>query len=316
MINISYNDNNAEIHYLALADQLQTRLGNIIKSRKVTINSVKYYVDNVLLVYLKTLQTESNLKALITARPEKFRGIIKTLRRRIPNILDSTSDSNRVLYNLFIKSGYDDESFKKLDFIERIGMDTCVYCNRTYTFSLEKKKKIKPEIDHFMPKSKYPFLGVSYYNLIPSCQICNGLDAKNQNDPIDYGVRNPYDIKNSDFKFRYEIKTGNVLNTLTDSQSIALSFSKKINGNLKMFKLQELYDKHKDHVVELIVLSKSKYVETYREYLRSYKEKGLKFSDNEIDRMIMGNYVSEIELHKRPLAKLYHDIGKQLGLII
>ncbi|WP_017258885.1 HNH endonuclease family protein [Pedobacter arcticus] len=316
MINISYADNNAEQHYLALSDQLQARLRNIIKSRKVTINKVKYSVDNVLLVYLKNLQTEANLKELITARPEKFRSIIKKLRTRIPNILDSTSDANRVLYNLFIKSSYDHESFKKLEFIERIGMDTCAYCNRTYTFSLEKKNKIKPEIDHFMPKSKYPFLGVSYYNLIPSCQVCNGLDTKNQNDPRAFGVRNPYEIKHSDFIFRYELKTGNVLNTLTDPESITLSFSKKINGNLKMFKLQELYDKHRDHVVELIILSKSKYVENYRKYLRQYKKKGLKFSDNEIDRMIMGNYVSEKELHKRPLAKLYHDIGKQLGLIV
>lgn len=316
MINISYNDNNAELHYRALANHLQARLSNIIKSRKVTINTITYSVDNVLLVYLKTLQTESILKALITARPEKFRDIIKALRRRIPNVLDKTSNANRVLYNLFIISCYDQNVFKKLEFIERIAKDTCVYCNRTYTYSLEKKKSIKPEIDHFMPKAKYPFLGVSYYNLIPSCQICNGLEAKDQNDPLDYGVRNPYAIKSSDFAFRYDVKSGNILNNLIDPDSIILSFSKKIDGHLKMFKLQELYDKHKDHVVELIILSKSKYVETYREYLRGYKEKGLNFSDNEIDRMIMGNYVSEKELHKRPLAKLYHDIGKQLGLII
>lgn len=316
MIKISYADSEAEIHYLTITDRFQARLSNIIKYRKVTINTVKYTVDDVLLVYLKTLQIDDNLKELITARPEKFRRIIKRLRTRIPNILDSTSDANRVLYNLFIISNYDSNSFNKLKFIEKIGMDTCVYCNRTYTFSLEKKNKIKPEIDHFMPKSKYPFLGLSYYNLIPSCQVCNGLDAKNQNDPRAFGVRNPYDIKSTDFIFRYELKTGNVLNTVIDPESITLSFSKKINGNLKMFKLQELYDKHRDHVIELIILSKSKYVENYRKYLRQYKEKGLKFSDNEIDRMIMGNYVSEKDHHRRPLAKLYHDIGKQLGLII
>lgn len=316
MINITFNDNYAEQHYNEIIGQLQKRLNSIIKSKKVIVDGTPYSVDNVLLVYLKTLQTEDNLKELITARPEKFRNIIKKLRKRIPNILDNTNPSNRVLYNLFIKSCYDHRSFIKLKFIERIGADTCVYCNRTYTFSLEKRNKIKPEIDHFMPKSKYPFLGISYYNLIPSCQVCNGLDAKNQNDPRDFGVRNPYEMKNSDFLFRYELKTGNVLNTLTDPESITLSFSKKINGNLKMFKLQELYDKHKDHVVEMIILSKAKYVENYREYLRQYKKKGLKFSDNEIDRMIMGNYVSEQELQKRPLAKLYHDIGKQLGLII
>jgi len=146
--------------------------------------------------------------------------------------------------------------------------------------------------------------------------VCNGLDAKHELDPIMSGVRNPYVIKKNDFVFRYNMKSGNILNNLKDPSSIELKFAKKIHGNIQMFKLQELYDKHKDHVLELIVLSQSKYSETYRNYLRSYRSaNGLKFSDNEIDRMIVSNYVNENELHKRPLAKLYRDIAKQLGLI-
>jgi len=316
MLNITYNDNYAQKHFLLVQAQLETRLANIIKSRSVTISKKKYSVDNVLLAYLKTLQTGTNLQDLITARPDKFKKIIKSIKFRIPTILDKTTSSNRVLYNLFVLNGYDNDVFNKLNFIELIATDTCLYCNRSYTYSLEKKKKIKPQIDHFLPKSKYPFFGLSYYNLVPSCLVCNGLDAKHELDPIMSGVRNPYVIKKNDFVFRYNMKSGNILNNLKDPSSIELKFAKKIHGNIQMFKLQELYDKHKDHVLELIVLSQSKYSETYRNYLRSYRSaNGLKFSDNEIDRMIVSNYVNENELHKRPLAKLYRDIAKQLGLI-
>ncbi|TCL67476.1 hypothetical protein EV196_10232 [Mariniflexile fucanivorans] len=43
---------------------------------------------------------------------------------------------------------------------------------------------IKPELDHYYPKSLYPYFGVSFYNLIPSCQSCNGLGVKGENDPF------------------------------------------------------------------------------------------------------------------------------------
>ena len=42
--------------------------------------------------------------------------------------------------------------------------------NPSMAFSILKSKK---QIDHFFPKRKYPFLALCYYNLIPSCDICN-----------------------------------------------------------------------------------------------------------------------------------------------
>ena len=74
-----------------------------------------------------------------------------------------------------------------------------------------------------------------------------------------------------------------------------------------------MYQQHTDHVLELIVKSKVAYSDKYRTYLHSFK--GLEFSDAEIDRMILGNYTKEDEIHKRPLAKLYQDSGVEVGVI-
>ncbi len=55
----------------------------------------------------------------------------------------------------------------------QLGVKVCPYCNRMYTTTLFGGYKIRPDFDHFYPKSKYPYLAVSLFNLIPSCSICN-----------------------------------------------------------------------------------------------------------------------------------------------
>ena len=55
----------------------------------------------------------------------------------------------------------------------QLGVKVCPYCNRMYTTTLFGEYRIRPDFDHFYPKSKYPYLAVSLFNLIPSCSICN-----------------------------------------------------------------------------------------------------------------------------------------------
>ncbi len=57
----------------------------------------------------------------------------------------------------------------------QLGVKVCPYCNRMYTTTSYGKKRTRPEFDHFYPQSRYPYLAVSLFNLIPSCNICNKL---------------------------------------------------------------------------------------------------------------------------------------------
>lgn len=59
-------------------------------------------------------------------------------------------------------------------FVKRVKI--CPYCNADSVYTLEvieRDKTYKSAFDHFFPKSRYPFLGLSLYNLIPSCDRCN-----------------------------------------------------------------------------------------------------------------------------------------------
>jgi len=90
--------------------------------------------------------------------------------------------------------------------------------------------------------------------------------------------------------------------------------SKQIDGNVQVFKLDELYKVHNDHVLELVVKAEVNYTYRYRKYLNKFK--ALNFSDAEIDRVLISNYKSLNELHKRPFLKLYRNIALELGLIV
>lgn len=55
----------------------------------------------------------------------------------------------------------------------------CPYCNAETLYAFGWKKDVatlkmaKSAFDHYFPRARYPFLGLSLYNLIPSCTRCN-----------------------------------------------------------------------------------------------------------------------------------------------
>lgn len=312
MITIGLNDAQALVHFGSVKFMIQNRIQNIL-SRGIRKDAVRISLSPALKNYLASLLDDNELKKLIIASPSDLKTIAAFYKGSNAEFVKERSHSNFVLRNIFINHAYDNALFDKLEFIKSINRDTCPYCNRNYIYYLTADKKIKPQIDHFYPKSRYPFLAMSFYNLIPSCQTCNGFGAKEEKDPLEEDLINPYLLTHSDFKFSYTIKSIDVINPLFNKGSISVRFVKSVKGHMNVFKLQDFYDQHSDHVLELIVKSKLKYSEYYRKYLQSYK--GFKFSEEEIDRLILGNYSLESELHKRPFAKLYQDIGRELGLI-
>ena len=312
MIKLQRNSTEAEKHLLIAKKLIEKRINSVLAAGSIGRANVIALTPNVI-TYLTDLLNGDNLRKLIIASPENLPSLIAGISLLYPSFIVPNSDENLILRNVFISHGYEHQEFDKFEFIERINIDTCPYCNRNYIYYLSKAGKIKPQIDHFYPTNIYPFLALTFYNLIPSCQTCNGFGAKEGNDPLLVNLVNPYLIENYNFKFTYKINHINFLNPLYDKNSVEVRFRHQLTGHTNIFKLDKLYQQHSDHVLELVIKSKVEYSSKYRTYLHSYK--GLKFNDDEIDRMILGNYSKVDEIHKRPLAKMYQDIGIELGLI-
>lgn len=320
MVPLKINNSYPEIHYENIKFNLLNQIERVLNDdgiKKRPKNGINYIIE-----FSEQLEQdlesfisdhENKLKPLITVHTDLLERWIKILITKRPNYFNKWHDDNLVLRNIFIDNAYDSKSFDKWEFINTINVSTCSYCNRNYIYTTHKNKDIKPEIDHFYPKSKYPLLGLSYFNLIPSCKSCNGFGAKEEKDPFDENLVNPYLLKYDDFVLSHRIKNIAIINPLSGKSDVEVFFKKSLPGHLSVFNLKELYELHYDHAIELIIKRNLKYSKKYREYLSSYK--GLQFSKYEIDRMILGNYSLEKEQHKRPLSKMYQDIGKELGLI-
>ena len=59
----------------------------------------------------------------------------------------------KLIKSFFIQTGYNNFDNKK--FLEKLNVDTCVYCNRNYTTQLV-KDRARAELDHWFPKESFP----------------------------------------------------------------------------------------------------------------------------------------------------------------
>lgn len=311
MIKIPYpNQKTLDDYFDEIKIELLKKIKSIKSQKHICIDKKKFRITNKIKKILEWLEDEKNLKKLIQLKPMDITILIKYIYKTFPKSHYKKESLNRVCYRIFVDYGYD--KIDKLKFIQKINLGSCPYCNRNYIFSIDKRSSIKPEIDHFYPKSIYPYLAVSYFNLIPSCPTCNGFGAKESKDTFSYyPISNPYELKENDFKFSISpesIDFFNVENNKYDFNSFEIELYGN-KANLDVFKLEELYKQHKDTVLELL-MKKAYYPKSYIEEL-----KGFGFSEDEVYRYLLCNYKKNEDLHKRPLSKLMKDISEELDLI-
>lgn len=91
---------------------------------------------------------------------------------------------------------------------EDLDVKSCPYCNAQYTMTTKLPntrgiKKLLFEFDHFFPKTKYPYLCLSFYNLIPCCSSCNR--SKSSKPPTLENSFHPYCQKSVSEYFEFSI---------------------------------------------------------------------------------------------------------------
>ena len=311
MIKIPYPEQDILDNYCdEIKAELLNRIKNVKSQKTIIIDKKTFRVTNKIKRILEYLENENNLEKLIKLKPKYLVILIKKMYIKFPKFHYKKEGLNRIFYRIFVDYGYD--NLDKLKFIQNINLGSCPYCNRNYIFNINKKGSIKPEIDHFYPKSIYPYLAVSYFNLIPSCPTCNGFGAKEGKDTFyTYPISNPYELNENDFKFSISPESIDFFNVERKKYDFN-SFEIELYGNkanLEIFKLEELYKQHKDIVLELLI-KKAYYPKSYIEELKKFG-----FTEDEIYRYLLCNYKQDKDLQKRPLSKLIKDISEELGIL-
>ncbi|UIR57103.1 hypothetical protein LZQ00_04640 [Sphingobacterium sp. SRCM116780] len=198
---------------------------------------------------------------------------------------------------------------------KELNVNTCPYCNRQYTFTTDKKKKIRPQFDHFFSKSKYPHLALSFYNLIPCCPTCNHVKSDHVSELLHpyfegYDVNCRFSVNHREFMLEKDSDIKVSIDTLIECDDE--NFKIKCKNNIRTFALKELYQEHTDYIEEIILKTYSYNQEYYNGLIEDFSRMGK--STGEIHRLIFGNYIDRASNEQRPLSKLTSDILEQIGL--
>ena len=259
---------------------------------------------------------DKDLEQIITSSPYQIRELIKIAPEDFTKEITQLKDLYEVFRNKWA-----------VEFMEDLGIKVCPFCNREHIFKFEDKINEEPRIiaslDHYYDKDTYPFLSVSIFNLIPCCHICNSK-FKHTKNFYDKKHLHPYeDSFNEKAKFSQFFNNVNEENkkfSLLSKERISLSLKpidckdKVTQNTIDAFRLETLYQEHKDIVLELIE-KREIYPDSYIDDLFHQYEGTLFKNREDVLRHITGGYIEDKDINKRPLSKLIKDISEELDLI-
>lgn len=212
------------------------------------------------------------------------------------------------------------DKWKAYSFVGGFDIDTCPYCNRNYitTLGSDNDKFFRADIDHYLPKSKYPYLRLSFYNLVPSCEICNRRAKKDKSMSLSDSIYPYKEGFGEEAKFNYFPKNYKGLVGL-GKPKIGFDFSgdakkiKRIKKNIEVFRLEEQYSTQKLELNHLLQV-KEAFPDSYIENLiKNYPD--LNLTKEQAYYYLFGIHLREEEDENQPLSKFKRDILKNLDLI-
>jgi hypothetical protein len=269
---------------------------------------------------------ENNLEKIITSPPHQLLDINKEIKKKWLSV-DPCLKNLEANFKDLLEKVFDYEGFRNGNLLgsrntlwfNSLNLKTCPYCNRNWISHVTNENGIVKhyfDIDHYFPKYEYPWFALSFYNLIPSCTICNQrIKGKKKLNLLDH--LHPY-LDDFDELVKFNVPTNSLDVFFDKNVKIELDIIprpplinedenfKRAKNHYEFFNLKNLYEIHLDYVRELlqkrIIYSKS-YVELLK---KDYEE--IFSSPDEIPRMLFGNYVLPDQIHERPLAKLTKDL--------
>ena len=209
-----------------------------------------------------------------------------------------------------------------------IGIEICPYCQRNYISSYEENndEKTTADLDHFYPKSLYPFLALSLYNFIPSCQICNSRFKGNKDtrDSV-YLYEEGFDELGVKFRTSKEV-ISEILGERYSDFYVKIDYEnlknkedgEKVKNSIENLGLDRVYKKSHNQYIQNLLYNIEKYPENYLENCVEMFESNVdkkKQLEEYFKDIVKEPYRKRIE-NGEPLAKLTKDILEEFEIKI
>ncbi|NDP21842.1 MAG: hypothetical protein GZ091_12295 [Paludibacter sp.] len=273
----------------------------------------------------------SNLKRIITSRPDELQVIIAEIENLfVANFLSTNVSYNSANLNDFgniVKNVINYEWYRKTDkpaiYFSQFNINFCPYCNKDEVQNIQvidfsSGNVIRTrlyQLDHFYPRSRYPYLSLSFFNLIPGCAMCNAT-LKGEKDFKITTHFNPFHMRfNEHFKFQ--------LNSIIPNNASEISI---IFDNLTAHADNQIFDLHilerynqgatKDILFDMINLFKHRTVKVQRSVLSQLR--GLAGSVELSTIALLNSQGVPLEpeqINKKQLGKIKRDVCLQMEII-
>ena len=145
-----------------------------------------------------------------------------------------------------------EKTYNAYDFLKNLNISVCPYCEDEYIDVIINNDGANiirtAELDHFFPKSEYPLLAMSYYNLIPSGKNCNHI-KKSKN----IGMC-PYEEEIETKTYLYpDIPVGINFESISPDQCTVKFHAKgEMKKNISVLHLEERYEHTKNIVLDIL----------------------------------------------------------------
>lgn len=151
-----------------------------------------------------------------------------------------------------LKSYYEEFSDKSIDYV-------CPFCG--IGTMLTSKDDFREAFDHYLPRSKYPFVSLLRENLFPICHTCNST-YKGDKDPRSFGkFFYPFTMEPNDCELKFSIRAGVIENT----DILSDTFSEEIDT------WDDLLD-IKDRITNFAKININGWVSNVQEAMRNYNK--------------------------------------------
>ncbi|RJX41182.1 hypothetical protein D3P09_04090 [Paenibacillus pinisoli] len=263
--------------------------------------------------WLRGSDPRFTLEYVIKAKPEQLREIRSICGGRAlsPAGFPPEISYFQTMYGYFSEgqgNSIGNSGYNAIQLMEKLKLRVCPLCNRNHIGNVTRPQrgtKRTSQLDHFHNKSDYPYLAMSFYNLIPSCPCCNHAKGKE-----DINL-SPYEAQDLDPLLQYRFNIENI-DFLTSEEMLAVSlrYHPSMQKNVEVLGLEDLYAKHNNVAFEIVQKFKMYTKLRRKEIVDTFP--GLYRNEEDLRASLFGSYANKANMKKQALAKLKKDIFELL----
>lgn len=309
MISVHYSNYKSflETHSESILDYCNT-IAKKYSTKKID-SLIKHYFEEFI----------NDFEDLLKASPRKLYEIktyFDTLPLAYRKLINEDFDLE-TLYDYFIQGIYENRKlgikYSSSYLADNLDIFACPYCNENFTYSFRYRGGVAPirrtfDWDHIYSKIDYPFLAISFFNLVPCCKVCNFVKL-NQN--VDFF--NPHlnvNINNSYFFLLNPIGAGFITDTSKLELNLVLiktKYKEEFKKSIETIGLLDRYRSHKE-IIKDILNKQRMYPLSYISAISNQIPLANKPTLSQLRATLYGTIFNHQYYYKRPFSKLTFDI--------